>query len=250
MLFPCPSPSGRNDAGLYLDRGGNLVDKHGALWGRRGTMAMDSLPDGMSPSGTTAPSGREKEALEQLKKLRNGVEKLLEKLDLSDEVCHEFYNLLGVTKPRSLRDVGPNAERGAKDSRRGRARDEEPDHEGLVKFLRSRGLDEQSINRVLEIARAAAAEEEEAEDKLPSNALHSGRSRDDVESFERRYPEAARIRTAVPGHLQFEGAHDHRSTRRTRELAADAASDAAGLRLAKKFPGIERIGVGLFDSRR
>ena len=44
-MFPCPSPKGSNHAGLYLNRAGDLVDRNGALWGRRGTMAMDSLPE-------------------------------------------------------------------------------------------------------------------------------------------------------------------------------------------------------------
>jgi hypothetical protein len=52
-MFPCPSPKGSNFAGLYLNRAGHLVDRNGALWGRRGTMAMDSLPDSLSSEPST-----------------------------------------------------------------------------------------------------------------------------------------------------------------------------------------------------
>jgi hypothetical protein len=46
-MFPCPSPKGSNHAGLYLNRAGELVDRKGSLWGKRGTMALDELPDSL-----------------------------------------------------------------------------------------------------------------------------------------------------------------------------------------------------------
>jgi hypothetical protein len=151
VLYAAPSPSGRNDMKLYLNSRGELLDKNGVFWGKSqiARMARDEMPDGLSPASTAKPSGREHEANERLKKLRVGVEMLLEKLDLSDHVCRAFYDLLKQMEPRSLHDVGPNAKDAAKHRR---ARDEEPSHEEFAKYLRSKGLDEEAIAEALEFA--------------------------------------------------------------------------------------------------
>jgi hypothetical protein len=47
-MFPCPSPRGTNNAGLFLNKAGELVDRRGGLWGRPGTMALDELPESLS----------------------------------------------------------------------------------------------------------------------------------------------------------------------------------------------------------
>ena len=43
-MFPCPSPKGTNDAKLYLNERGELLDRWGRLWGRRQMLAFDALP--------------------------------------------------------------------------------------------------------------------------------------------------------------------------------------------------------------
>jgi hypothetical protein len=164
VLYAAPSPSGRNDMKLYLNSRGELLDKNGAFWGRSSKMAHDEMPDGLTPASTAKPSGREHEANERLKKLRVGVEMLLEKLDLSDHVCRAFFDLLRQTEPRSLHDVGPNAKDAAKHRR---ARDEEPDRADLQEFLRGRGLSEDDLEEVDEIIEQAVSERGEVSDQLP-----------------------------------------------------------------------------------
>jgi hypothetical protein len=47
-LFACPSPSCRNDARLYLDSKGRLLDRRGAYWGKSQIrkMALDAALPG------------------------------------------------------------------------------------------------------------------------------------------------------------------------------------------------------------
>jgi hypothetical protein len=217
-------------------------------------MARDEMPDNLR-SGSPAPSGREHEANEQLKKLRTGVELLLEKLDLSDEVRHHFYDLLRQTEPRSLYGTGPNANlkhKGAKDVRNHHrsARDDD-DVEAFIEFLRGRGLDEEAIE---EARRIVERYEHPASDKLPVSALRggyggrlSGATRDDLheraETFE-KFPGLANIK---PDYSYREA--NRRPSAADRKLAYDAGD--AEQRLLKKFgpDGPGRVGLGMWPKR-
>jgi hypothetical protein len=222
-----------------------LVDKHGRDWGKSQIaklpkMAMDAAAH--EPPPQPRLSEQDRAAVEHdnaLRKLCLDVEQALEKLHVDPRIAGSIIEVLNRHKGESK-----PVWRG--DAVRHRARDEEPERDlDLLKhFLKGRGLDDDELTEVVKIIERADAEEAEAKDRLPANAMHS-KNRDDAKTLE-RFPEAQRIGTAVPGRSQFDGARDGRSARE-RRIAADAASSDAGARLAKKFPGIERIKVGLFD---
>jgi hypothetical protein len=229
MLFNAPSPKGTNHAGLFLTRAGHLVDRHGRDWGKSqiAKLAMDELPSSardLPKPELSEAERREVEEDERVKKLCGALETAMEKLNLRPEYRGALLKIIEAHKKH---------EWGAKDA--------EPDHEGLREFLRSKGLDEESLREVFDIIESAE-EEPEGKDRLPVPATkrgyggyRSGRSKDDGESFERKFPEAQRINHAVPGTGQFDGANDRRGTRRSRQIAADAVSPDAGDRLAKRF---------------
>jgi hypothetical protein len=238
-LYNCPSPRGSNNAQLFLTKAGHLVDRHGRDWGKSqiARLAMDELPSSARdlPAPELTPEQRaEVEEDERVQKLCHALEAAMEKLNLRPEYAGALLKVIEQHKKHEWKTSGAGA------------KDEEPDRTGLHEFLRGRGLSEDDLEELDEIL--ARSEEEPAEDRLPVPATkggyggyRSGRSKDDGQSFERKFPEAGRIGTAVPGRSQFDGAHDRRSTRRTRKLAADAASAEAGRSLAEMFPGIERI---------
>ena len=162
--------------------------------------ALDAMPDGMTPT-STEPSGREAEAVKALKGLKGDIEVLMEKLDLSDEVCNALFQILNKYEARSSKDVGPNAVKGKDAAKHRRARDEEEldHHERLRRFFRGKGLDEEGVERAMELVLS----EEKAKDRLPENGLHGGygghlRSEDDTADFERRFPEDV-TGTLTPG---------------------------------------------------
>jgi hypothetical protein len=129
------------------------------------------------------------------------------------------------------------------------------DDESLREFFRRKGLRNEEVERAMELVRQHR--EAEAKDKLPVNALHggyaghlSGRSKNDVGSFERRFPEVARV-TGTVGHSQFDDdAQQHGRTARDRKIATDAAAGAEA-RLLKRFgpSGPARIGRGMWPAR-
>jgi hypothetical protein len=263
MLFNAPSPRGSNNAQLFLNSKGELLDRTGAYWGKSQIaklpkLARDELPDNLrapAPANGSA-HGNEREAEERLTKLRRELEDLIGErgLDLLDESKGQILAVLQKHCGDATR-----ARRGSAtdNARRHRVAHDEPDHEGLVQFLRSKGLDEQSIAHVLAIAREEAEPEADGKDRLPANALHggyggrlTGASRDH-DDFAERFPEAAKI-GSVYGTSQFDqDQHDRRSARDRRQQAHDSVPGSeAERRLAKKFPGIERIGVGEWPKRR
>jgi hypothetical protein len=255
-MFACPSPKNTNHAGLYLTKAGHLVDRHGRDWGRSSMrrMALDQELDGMSP----APSANEDDGCEEkMKALRVELERLtdVDGLNLGDKARGAIIRLLQKHCPDTWHRDG-----GAK------ARDAEPaerDPDGLKHFLRGRGLSEDDLEELDEVL-AAINERGEVSDELPvAGAEHAALPRgggsvikkhrepgektfqpaSDSTSFLRKFPEAARIGGTF-GSGQYDEALNDRRTARQRRLAADASGDAAGERLARKFPDLARIKVG------
>jgi hypothetical protein len=50
MLFPCPSPTGENRLGLFLDGDGRLCDRWGRSWSSN-RLALDQMPDDLRERG-------------------------------------------------------------------------------------------------------------------------------------------------------------------------------------------------------
>jgi hypothetical protein len=117
-LFACPSPKGSNHAGLYLNEAGQLVDRHGALWGASGSMALDQMPDDLHEKA----DARE-EAEKRIQEVRSAIQKYCEEADLDERVCADIYKILEQVIP--LRDkfaYGPNAKGEFKDGKSGLGR--------------------------------------------------------------------------------------------------------------------------------
>jgi hypothetical protein len=254
MLFNAPSPKGTNHAGLFLTPAGHLVDRHGQNWGRSSIarMALDTELDGMTPS---PPANEDDGSEEKLKALRIELERLIDVdgLNLGEKARGAIIRLLGKHCPDTWhRDGGAKA----KDAKHRRAHDEDdgegrPDIKALRKYLHENtGLSWD----VIEDACTLAEQRGEVSDELPvSGSGHALAPRDangvikkhrdpgekifqasDSTACLAKFPDMQRIGVAVPGNSQYDGQHVRRA-RRTRQLAADAASPDAGAKLAEKF---------------
>jgi hypothetical protein len=228
-MFPCPSPKGSNHAGLYLNRAGDLVDRNGALWGRRGTMAMDSLPESVRAPRVPTASDDAEHRTGMLRHVLRGYGLDDDSIQEACDICRR--ELAGEVSDDELPVAGPGGMGGrlSKETR-----------EGGEKHFRSPG----HFSERPPLGTTATGEKR----SMVGEADY--RSSPASDGFARRYPDAMRIGAAVPGNSQFDGQHDRR-TRRTRQLAADAASPDAGDRLAEKFgEHAASVGVGEWPSRR
>ena len=225
-------------------------------------MALDAELDGMTPS----PSAHEDDGCEEkMKALRLELERLIDVdgLGLLDKSKGAIIKLLNKHCPDTWHRDG-----GAK------ARDAEPaerDPDGLKHFLRGRGLSEDDLDEVDEIIAQAIKERGEVTDELPvagaerrvvpAQRQHRDQEtprgwRDNISAQRVRHgqlfeevPDMAKVGTAVPGAGQFDDIRG-RSTRRARQLAADASADGAGERLAAKFGAhFAEVGVGEWPKR-
>jgi hypothetical protein len=211
-------------------------------------MALDELPQSLAPTGANRDDGAEK----RLQAMRIAVEKCMEECDLHDEIKAKFFSILNAHAPESAADkhgFGPRS-RFAKDATMSSSKQLKKairklaldaikrafDEEAFAKLLLEKGLDEASIEEAVEIARRGR-DEEEAEDRIPENAIHggmhghiSGKAKDD---FAGRFPDAARIE-ADPERLAL--AHDRGSKRARRQAHDQAARVVAGeASLARKY---------------
>jgi hypothetical protein len=183
-LFDAPSPSGRNDAKLFLNSRGQLLDRYGRHWGgsQIRKMAHDALPPDLGHGA--AGAGETNEHERKASEMRAAMQKLMDGFDLHDEVAGAISALLDKYFPaENRRAPGPDAVRGAGARDRGgplsrhRApgggdEDDEsdgPDLERFARFLAQKGLDRTEIAEALKIVGAG-----EAEDEIPENAVHGG----------------------------------------------------------------------------
>ncbi len=205
-MFPCPSPKGTNHAGLFLNERGDLVDRNGNLWGKSGTMAMDSLPRDLSVQRELATKAARKE----IKKLaRERVRRL------ARDTMHDLPFGGDLVRQKDCPE----------------AFDAEARLEMLRHYLRGRGLSDADVEEAIEHARRDLAARGEAVDTIPANALHGGfgeaisqKSRDE---FERKHPEAARVEVESygPERDRFDE-RIHPQSRDRRQQAHDAATTA------------------------
>jgi hypothetical protein len=267
-MFACPSPTGRNDAQLYLTKGGTLVDRHGRSWGasQMRQMALDTAlgaPPGtgtstrnLGPSDWAANNARHK--------LGDALEEACSAHGLSDDQHQELRDLVAQRLHGTAQSGGAAAtDRGAG------ARDEDDEIDERVRqYLKGHGLDDDDVEKAIAMARK---DREEARDSRPENAVHggmggytSGVSKDAEEAFEKEYPDSANTRRDVygaPASENFDpdvgrpgyspkvyraGLHAAEALSGggvSRRLSNDAAMSDADL--AKEYPGIENVTAGV-----
>jgi hypothetical protein len=231
-MFPCPSPKGSNHAGLYLNRAGDLVDRNGALWGRRGTLAMDSLPESIrAPHAPASDAERDDEDDGE-----RGVEALRRWLrahtGLAESAISEACDLAASELEPSGEDDIPAS--------------------GLKSAGGMGGRLSNARSRLGEGSRPplGTLSSEKRSSPLAESEFRSSPASDSASFFE-TFPDVQRIGFSY-GSGQFdEERHDRRNARQ-RQLAADATSDEAGESLARMFgpDGPARVGVGPWPKRR
>lgn len=224
-MFPCPSPSGRNDAGLYLDRAGNLVDRNGALWGRRNTMAMDSLPESVRAPHVPSASDDAEARVGMLKHILRGY-------GLDDKSCDEACQIARneLAGEVSGEDYIPASGLKSAGGMGGRLSGE---RSRLGEGSRP------SLGTLSSEKRSSPLAESEYRASPASDA-----------SFDQRYPGVReRLGRPVHGNSQYDPPSPLR--KRERKAAADARTPDAGDRLAEKFgEHFAEVGVGEWPRRR
>jgi hypothetical protein len=232
-MFACPSPSGRNNAGLYLDTGGSLRDRHGNYWGKSQIrrMAHDAA---LAPEPSGEPQRSQRSTAEWAQShartaLYEALGEACREHELTDDEHTELRDLIDQhLSGEAQADKGA----GAVDRDKGAAAlDDDEVFEKVREILRSKGLDDETIERAIEVAKKDRAE---AKDRLPVPATRggmggyrSGRSKDryDETDFAKDYPES--VTTADP--------YGEPVSRRL-ERDADPAREA-GERAAARLPG-------------
>jgi hypothetical protein len=238
MPFPCPSPKGTNFAGLYLDRGGNLIDRNGALWGRRGTMAHDSLPDSLRAAGGSShlPPQPEfgpehdsvrKHTLGDENDEERGVEALrrwlFEHTGLSENAIDEACEIAAKEHGEPAEDYLPAS--------------------GLRSAGGMGGRLSNARSRLGEGLRPPLGTKSSSEERsMLGEATYRSSPASDGFAFPKE--------NLMPHYEPPES--ERRSSARARRLAADAVSDAAGESLLRLFgpDGPARIGIGEWPKRR
>jgi hypothetical protein len=178
--YACPSPTGRNNAQLFLTKSGTLVDRHGRAWGKSSIrrMAMDALPPDLHGA---AGAGEKSDHEHKEMALRSELQRLLDEYDMHDEVAAAVMALVDKFFPPSEHNrsgPGPNAVRGkgARDGPLSRHRApggdaDEPNLEAIAKFLAGKGLSPAEVAEAIEIVKR---DHEEARDARPENAINGG----------------------------------------------------------------------------
>jgi hypothetical protein len=196
-LFDAPSPSGRNNARLFLNSRGQLLDRYGRHWGgsQIRKMAFDALPPDFAAGGKSAEEtdwGKQDRHDEARSDLRRFCSK--HGLDVGQQ--KELSELFGRHLDRLPREAGAGTTDNAGPlSRHGVPGDSDDDDEVVEKvreYLSGHGLDDESIETALEKVKRDRAE---AKDRLPVNALHggmhgyrSGRSKDAEVDLSKEFP--------------------------------------------------------------
>jgi hypothetical protein len=195
-MFHAPSPKNTNRAQLYLNARGELVDRSGAFWGKSQIkkMALDAALPG------TEWNERSDAVHPRLAQLMAELKSLVEKGDLESGL----HKKLVETLSRHVGELGRADGAGTTDNANPLDRHGVPGDEGELdakvrEYLRGHGLDDESVERAIEIAKKDRAE---AADRIPKSGLYgtgghtsrgpSGSSRDryDEADFRRDYPES------------------------------------------------------------
>jgi hypothetical protein len=258
-MFLCPSPKGTNNAKLFLNSRGELLDRRGNYWGRSQIMAMDAAMASSVPKKPHNPlaSGARNDFDSALKELCGalGLE--------TEEVAGQVGDIIDKHERKQIQEYaqslggGKSAGAGAVDRhRRGAgARDEDAEVEQRVrKLLADKGLDEETIEEALEKVRADRAA---AKDRLPVPATRGGMgghlSKDD---FDVEYPNnLIDMPDYAPDPNRFSSGYDPLKMRdparnlpgggTSRRLSNDAAICASDEEMEALYPGIENVIAGV-----
>jgi hypothetical protein len=244
--YACPSPSGRNDAGLYLTKAGALVDRDGRYWGQSAVrrLAQDAA---LAPE----TSGRTQRSTAEWAQ-SHARAALFEALE---EACREHE--LGDDAHEQLRDLVERTLKGEADDNRGMgALDDESELDDKIReYLRGKGLADDDVEKAIELARK---DREEARDSRPENAIHGGRggrfsgaTKDDVD---RDYPNnLIDMPDYSPDPDRFAPHYDPLKMRDparnlpgggvSRRLAGDGV-EVTDAEMAREYPGIENCIAG------
>jgi hypothetical protein len=267
-LFDAPSPTGRNDAKLFLNSRGQLLDRYGRHWG--GSQIRKMAHDALPPDVHGAPGAGEKPDHERsAQEMKAEMQKLVDDYDLHDEVAAAVMALCEKHFPASAsnkRGPGPDAVKGAgaRDRHRvgrdagplsrhrapgGRDDDDDEIDEKVREFLRGKGLDDESIEIAIKKARE---DREAARDSRPQNAIHGGRGgrlsgvvkdAESPESLEVQYPGIGNVLRDTLGELDRERFAPLGGGSRPM-LAGDAVICMDDAELAQLYPGIENVKAG------
>ena len=225
MPFPCPSPKGTNFAGLYLNRAGDLVDRNGALWGRRGTMAHDSLPESIRAPRVPSASDDAEHRVGMLRHTLRGY-------GLDDELCDEACEIArreiaGEPVEDELVHSGP----GAMGGRLNPATRREPDekfYKTPARFSERPALGTKSGERR---GSSVISEQEYRSSPASDSSLLDELG-------------VTRVKAGVPGSGQFDPAPP--LTAKDRKIARDSVPDfEADRNFREMFPGAPEFGEWL-----
>jgi hypothetical protein len=242
-VFDAPSPRGSNNAKLFLNSRGQLLDRHGRHWGASSIrkMAQDAAlgapPDEdrrrWGPGDWAAANSRHA--------LHDALKEAILAHGLDDQQHEELRGLIDG----HLRGESGNAGAAATDKNRGAAAlDDEDFAEKVRAFLKGRGLDDQSVEEAIEIA---LRNREAGVDELPNNAIGGGppvKNRVASEAdLAKEYPGIEHTTLDVYGTLDPARNLPGNGTSR-RVQAGDAALEASDAELAREYPGFENVTAG------
>jgi hypothetical protein len=202
--FACPSPKGTNNAKLFLNSRGELLDRRGNYWGRSqiARMAQDQALDPPVAFGAERKwTPNDWQASHTRKALEAALQEATEAHGLDNDQHRELLDLIH----RHLKGEAQEGRgMGATDRNKGKgALDDATVEERVREILEAKGLDEETITEAIERVRADRAA---AKDRRPENAIHSGMgghisgvSKDAERSFEEEYPDSRNTTRDVYG---------------------------------------------------
>jgi GNAT superfamily N-acetyltransferase len=268
-LFDAPSPSGRNNARLYLDSKGHLLDRYGRHWGgsQIRKMAFDALPPDLG-TGEKPKKPMNWHASAARNDLNAALKKLCDVMGWEHEdAAGQVDDILAEHERKQVQEHaaalgvggGKGAGKGALDKAKGAAARDDDDEEDEIdervrKLLRGKGLADDDVEKAIELARK---DREEARDSRPQPATRGGfggrfsGATKDVES-EYGGGHLLDLPDYTPDPDRFGSGYDPLKGRDparnlpgrgiSRTLSNDAAI-ASDAEFAREYPGIENVGT-------
>lgn len=257
VLYAAPSPRRSNHTQLYLNKKGELIDgRTGSYWGMSGMARLKIAKDAALPDITPAPGAMpnpERDAEERLDAMRRDIEILIDSghLDLADKSRGQIIEVLNRHCGAATQHRRNGADKPARD---------EEHHEGLRKLLREKGLQDDEIEKAIQIVKDKSEPKRNGKDRLPVSGpggmggYRSNQSRQPNEKvyrgrddFAERFPEVARVQ-AFPEEYEWREKERARDRRHAYDLAMDGNKAD---RLAEMFgTHFTEIGIGCWPARR
>jgi hypothetical protein len=271
--FACPSPKGTNNAKLFLNSRGELLDRRGNYWGRSqiARMAQDQALDPPVAFGAERKwTPNDWQASHTRKALEAALQEATEAHGLDNDQHRELLDLIHRHLKGEAQE-GRGAGATDNDDNDDDADNDDDFAQKVRAYLSGKGLDPKSIDQAVEIVtrnRAAGV------DERPQNAIRggfggklSGATKDEVEAeyggshmldLPDYSPDPDRDR--LPGYRQSVYAASERAMRQvagggvgrridTPPGASDAAICASDEEMAREYPGIENVGTSMFGPR-